>query len=149
LQASPPPAQRAASVARLVGGNAHEPWAERTRLIKPSERTESAQERLLGSVLRLGGVSENEIGEAEGGLLMEADKVLPRRRVALPGASDTLWIRQWGLSGEDFPTVLHRGSAARSRLMVKGSRRQLWRTEPGKADGFMGRDEGPWPPEEN
>src|SRR4029079_18480221 len=54
----------ATSIARFVGHDLQQPWPERGTETKPTERRVGLDERILGNVLRLVGVTADQVGGA-------------------------------------------------------------------------------------
>ncbi len=79
MQRAPIAPQAAPPVAGQVGGDAEQPGAQRPGLVEAVERREGADECLLGGIFRVGGVTQDKVGQAKDRLLMATHQRLPGR----------------------------------------------------------------------
>src|ERR671930_1464552 len=86
---------RAAAVASLVRDDLQEPGPERLAGTESVQRAVGLHERVLGSVLRLGGVSDDEVGDAEGDALVCVHEFSVGVLVAALRPFDELRLIEW------------------------------------------------------
>ena len=75
-------------VARQVSRDAQQPGAKRPGQVKTRQGVEGVYESLLNDILSLIGISQEQMDQAEGRLLVGAQQVFPGNLIALAGVAD-------------------------------------------------------------